>query len=93
MTSMFSSATVLSTYCPYCGADVKKWGHDDNCRRPPAKIGIATVRATGETADVISTLENLPPEVTVVLHYDEMDYVVSRLPSKYWDISLYSDRS
>jgi hypothetical protein len=21
-------------FCPYCGADIKKFGHDDNCGRP-----------------------------------------------------------
>ena len=21
-------------YCPYCGADIKQFGHDDNCGRP-----------------------------------------------------------
>jgi hypothetical protein len=22
------------TYCPYCGANVDKWDHDDDCKRP-----------------------------------------------------------
>ena len=21
-------------YCPYCGSDMERWGHDDNCPRP-----------------------------------------------------------
>ena len=21
-------------FCPWCGADVEEWGHDDNCKRP-----------------------------------------------------------
>ena len=21
-------------FCPWCGAHVERWGHDDNCKRP-----------------------------------------------------------
>lgn len=32
---MSTPALPAPTYCPYCGADVGKWGHDDSCARPP----------------------------------------------------------
>lgn len=24
----------IPKYCPFCGADIKRNGHDDDCRRP-----------------------------------------------------------
>lgn len=27
-------------YCPCCGADVEKWGHDDTCEQPPTVIAL-----------------------------------------------------
>jgi hypothetical protein len=27
-------ATVAPRYCPWCGSEIEKWWHDDNCKRP-----------------------------------------------------------
>ena len=54
------------------------------------KIGTATVIATGEQTDVVTTLEDVKPNQTVILrNYNGLDYVVSQLPSEFWQVEIH----